>query len=50
MSKLVIVKCDNGIEIKFEETPYYLTATVNGDVWYWKRDTGEFDGKAFDVE
>jgi hypothetical protein len=46
----MIVKCDNGIEIKFDETPYYYTVTVDGEIWYWKKDTGEFDGTSFDVK
>ena len=37
-------KCSNGIKVKFEETPYYITLTVGNRIWYWNRETGEFDG------
>ena len=37
-------KCSNGTKIKIEETPYYYKVTVGGKVWYWNRDTGEYDG------
>lgn len=46
----MIVKCNNGTEMEFKESPYYFTVNAGGDTWYWKRDTGEFDGKSFDVE
>lgn len=41
--------CKNGIELRFEETPYYFKLTVGGKTWYWNKDTGEFDGTSFDV-
>lgn len=46
----MIVKCENGVEIKFEESPYYYTVTVGKKTWYWNKNTGEFDGVSFDVE
>ena len=42
-------KCSNGTKIKLEETPYYFTVTVGGKVWYWNRETGEFDGTSWQV-
>lgn len=41
------VKLENGVNMKFEETPYYFKITVGNRTWYWKRETGEFDGTAF---
>ena len=38
------VKCTNGDEIKFEETPYYFKLTKGLKTWYWNRDNGEYDG------
>lgn len=40
----MVVKCENGVEIKFEETLHYYTITVGKKTWYWKKDTGKFDG------
>jgi len=49
--KMVIneVKCTNGENVSFEETPYYYKVTVGEKTWYWNRDTGEFDGTSFKV-
>lgn len=41
------VKCTNGNEIEFKETPYYYSITVDNETLYWSRDTGEFDGQSF---
>jgi len=41
------VKLDNGNEIRFEETPYYFKITIGKRTWYWKKETGEFDGTSF---
>lgn len=41
------VKCTNGKEIEFKETPYYYSVTVDSKTWYWNKDTGEFDGESF---
>lgn len=46
----MVVQCDNGVEIKFEENPYYFTVTVNGKTYYWKKDSGEFDGTSREIE
>jgi hypothetical protein len=35
----MIVKCKNGIEIKFEETPFYYKVVVGNKTWYWNKDT-----------
>ncbi len=43
------LKCSNGVEVKFEETPYYYKLTIGNKTWYWNRDTGEFDGTSFRV-
>ena len=40
----MVVKCQNGVELKFEETPYYYKVTVGSKTWYWNKDTGKFDG------
>ena len=40
----MIFKCNNGVEIKFEETPYYYKVIVGSETWYWNMDTGQFDG------
>ena len=40
----MVFKCKNGVELKFEETPYYFKLTMGNKVWYWDRDTGEYDG------
>jgi hypothetical protein len=29
----MIVKCKNGVEIQFEETPYFYVITVGGKAW-----------------
>lgn len=42
-------KCNNGIKVKFEETPYYYKVTVGNKTWYWNKDTGEFDGTSFRI-
>ncbi len=47
MKMIVRVKgarCKNGVELKFEETPYYYKVTVGNKTWYWDKDTGEYDG------
>lgn len=41
-------KCENGIVLEFEETPYYFKVTVGHKTWYWNKDTGKFDGTSFD--
>ena len=45
----MVVKCKNGVVLKFEGTPYYYKVTVGKKTWYWNRDTGEFDGESFKV-
>jgi len=45
----MIVKCKNGVVLKFEETLYYYKVTVGRKTWYWNRDTGEFDGDSCKV-
>ena len=42
-------KCSNGTKIKLEETPYYYKVIVGGKVWYWNRETSEFDGTSWQV-
>ena len=44
-----MIKCKNGVEVKFEETPYYYKVRVGNKTWYWNIDTGEFDGTSFRV-
>jgi len=46
----MVVQCANGVEIKFEETPYYFTVTVGGKTWYWDIDTGKFSGTSVEVK
>lgn len=46
----MIAKCNNGTEIELKESPYYYTVTVDKKTWYWKKDTGEFDGKSLCVD
>ena len=43
------IKCDNGSEIKIEETPLYVKVIVGKKTWYWNKGTGEFDGISFDT-
>ncbi len=43
-------KCNNGAEIKFEETPYYFTVTIGKKTWYWEKGTGKFDGTDFELD
>jgi hypothetical protein len=45
----MIVKCDNGIEIKFGETPRYYKLTAGNKTWYWDRETGEYDGTSIEI-
>lgn len=47
--KTIEAKCENGKDIKFEETPYYFKVTVGRKTWYWNKDTGEFDGTSWDM-
>jgi len=44
------VKCTNGEDLRFEETPYYFKIIIGRKVWYWDRDTGKYDGTACQVE
>jgi hypothetical protein len=37
-------------KVKFDVTPYYYKVTSGRKTWYWKRDTGEFDGTSWDYE
>jgi len=41
---LVTVELENGETLKFETTSEYYTVTVDKTTWYWRRDTGEFEG------
>ena len=43
------LECSNGTQVKFEESPYYYELTIGRKTWYWRRDTGEFDGTSFKV-
>jgi len=43
------IKCNNGVEIKIEESPLYVTVTVGNKTWYWNKDTGEYDNTSFKV-
>ena len=43
------VKLNNGDKIRFEETPYYFKITIGKRTWYWKKETGEFDGTSFTI-
>jgi hypothetical protein len=45
----MVFKCKNGTEIKFEEDSFYYTVTVGKKTWYWKKDTGEFDGTSWEM-
>ena len=40
----MVVKCKNGVKIKFEQDAHYYTVTVGRDTWYWRKANGEFDG------
>jgi len=46
----MVIKCKNGVEVKFEETPYYCKVTVENKTWYWNKDTGRFDGTGRRIE
>ena len=43
------LNCDNGTQVKFEESPYYYKVTVGNKTWYWIRETGKFDGTSFKI-
>ena len=45
----MVIKCDNGIEIKIEESQLYVKVIVGNKTWYWNKETGEFDGTSFDA-
>ena len=40
-------KCTNGEEIEFRKTPYYYWIAIRNMIWYWNKETGEFDGESF---
>jgi len=42
------VECNNGVRVKFEETPRYFKLTIGHKTWYWERETGKYDGVSFD--
>jgi len=42
------IKCNNGIEIKVEESQLFLKVIVGDKTWYWSKETGKFDGISFD--
>ena len=44
----MVFKCENGAEIKFEESPCYYKVAVGNKTWYWSKVTGKFDGTSFD--
>ena len=44
------IKCDNGVEIRIEESQRYVMVIVGNKIWYLNKDTGEFDGTSFDVK
>ena len=44
----ILRSCEN-MKIKFEATPYYYTVTSGKKTWYWKLETGEFDGISWEV-
>jgi len=43
------VKCTDGTELKLEETSFYYRVTVGNKTWYWKKDTGKYDGVSVKV-
>jgi len=44
------IECDDlRDKIKLEVSPYYFKVIVGKKTWYWKKDTGEFDGTSFKV-
>jgi len=43
------VKCNNGVEIKIEESQLYVKVITGNKTWYWNKDTGEYDGTSFKV-
>ena len=43
------IKCDNGTEIRIEESRLYVKVIVGNKAWYWNKETGEFDGTSFKV-
>ena len=45
----MIVKCKNGVEISFKETPYYYKVIIGNKTWYWNKDTGKFDGISIEL-
>ena len=46
----MVVKCKNGVKIKFEEGLYFYKVTVGRKTWYWSKETGKFDGTSFPVK
>ena len=43
------IKCNNGVEIKIEESQLYVKVIVGDKTWYWNKGTGEYDGTSFKV-
>jgi hypothetical protein len=37
----------NESKVRFDVTPYYYRVTSGKRIWYWSRDTGEFDGTSW---
>jgi hypothetical protein len=46
----MVVKCKNGVEIKFEEGLYFYMVTVGDKTWYWSKETSKFDGVSFPLK
>lgn len=43
----MIIKSNNGIEIKIEESQLYVKVIVGDKTWYWSKKTGKSDGTSF---
>jgi len=45
----MVIKCNNGVEIKIKESQRYVKVIAGNKTWYWNKETGEFDGTSFRV-
>ena len=36
-------------KVEFEVSPYYYMVKSGKRIWYWIKETGEFDGTSFNV-
>ena len=51
LAKTNPIECDDlGDKITLEVSPYYLKVIVGKKTYYFKKETGEFDGTSYQVE